>query len=64
MTEKKLTDEELRHKVNESTGVLPGDKQRAEDEEKHVHDDRALDTGTSISTTEGAEAGLDDADKS
>jgi hypothetical protein len=64
MTDKKLTEDERRRRINESDAVLPGDKQRAEDEREHVHEDRALDTGTSISTTENAEAGLDSADKS
>jgi len=55
-----LSSEERRRRINESSGVLPGDKQRAEDERLHLHEDDALDTGTSISTTEGAEAGLKD----
>lgn len=56
-----LTPEERRRRVNESQQVLPGDKQRAEDEPRH--EDDALDTGTSIGTTEGAEAGLDEQEK-
>ena len=55
-----LTHEERRRRINESSGVLPGDKERAEDDRLRVHEDDALDTGTSISTTEGAEAGLED----
>lgn len=56
-----LTPEERRRLINESGEVLPGDQQRAKDEP--LHEDDALDSGTSIGTTEGAEAGLDDRDR-
>ncbi len=58
-----LSSEERRRRINESSGVLPGDKQRADDDDLRVHEDDALDTGTSLGTTEGAEAVLEDDDE-
>lgn len=55
--EAQKTKTDRRQLINESKEVLPGDKARAKDEQKTKHEDEALDTGTTDSTTLGGAKG-------